>query len=108
MKLVPFKLERNRVIVPTSANGSEPLNLILDTGMGFDGVYLFHKEFIDLMDTSGAIEVHVPGSGSGEAATLEIRRFLNGRNNEMPMCTNRNSTPMRVSVSAQRENKFFK
>jgi hypothetical protein len=66
---VSFRLERNRVIIPTSVNGSQPLNLILDTGMGFDGVYLFHKEFVDMMDTAGAIEVRVPGAGSGEPST---------------------------------------
>lgn len=43
---VPFNLDRNRVIIPTSINGSKPLNLILDTGMRFDGVYLFHKELM--------------------------------------------------------------
>ncbi len=69
---VPFNLDRNRVIVPTSVNGSRPLNLILDTGMGFDGTYLFHKEFIDMMDTTGAIEVRVPGAGSGEASTARM------------------------------------
>jgi hypothetical protein len=66
---VPFKLDRNRVIVPTSVNGSRDFNLILDTGMTFDGVYLFHKEFADEIDTSGAIEVRVPGAGAGEAST---------------------------------------
>jgi hypothetical protein len=67
--LVPFKLDRNRVIIPTSVNRSRELNLILDTGMSFDGVYLFHKEFVDEIDTSGAIEVRVPGAGAGEAST---------------------------------------
>jgi hypothetical protein len=57
------------VIIPTSVNGSPELNLILDTGMAFDGVYLFHKELVDQIDTSGAIEVRVPGAGAGEAST---------------------------------------
>jgi hypothetical protein len=65
---VPFNIERNRVIIPTVVNGSKPLNLILDTGMGFDGVYLFHKNALNLIDTAGAIEVQVPGAGSGEAS----------------------------------------
>jgi hypothetical protein len=69
VKQVPFKLERNRVIIPTSVNGSPPYDLILDTGMGFDGVYLFHKEFANEIDTTGSIEVRVPGAGSGEAST---------------------------------------
>ncbi len=66
---VPFKLDRNRVIIPTIVNDSKPLNLILDTGMRFDGVYLFHKELVDEIDTSGAIEVQVGGAGAGEAST---------------------------------------
>ena len=66
---VPFKLMRNRVIMPISVNGSRELDILLDTGMRFDGVYLFHKELADEIDMSGAIEVRVPGAGSGEAST---------------------------------------
>jgi len=66
---VPFKLDRNRVIIPTVVNDSKPLDLTLDTGMRFDGVYLFHREFVDEIDTSGAIEVQVGGAGEGEAST---------------------------------------
>jgi hypothetical protein len=66
--IVPFNIDRNKVIIPTSVNGSPPLLLILDTGMGFDGVYLFHNDALGLIDTTGAIEVRVPGAGSGEAS----------------------------------------
>jgi hypothetical protein len=69
---VPFNLDRNKIIVPTSVNGSRLLRLILDTGMGFDGVYLFHKELLNLIDTTGAIEVRVPGAGSGEPSTATM------------------------------------
>jgi len=69
---VPFNLDRSKVIVPTSVNGSEPLRLILDTGMGFDGVYLFHEELLDLIDTTGSIEVRVPGAGGGEPSTATM------------------------------------
>lgn len=63
---VPFHLERNVVIIPTRINGSAPLDLILDTGMGFDGVYLFKRDALCHMDTSGIIEVRVPGAGTEE------------------------------------------
>lgn len=66
--IVPFELERNKVILPVLINGSPPQRLILDTGMGFDGVYLFHTDFLQTIDTAGAIEVRVPGAGSGEAS----------------------------------------
>ena len=67
---VPFKLDRNRVIIPTVVNDSKPLDLILDTGMRFDGVYLFHKELVDEIDTSGAIEVQVGGAGEASTAIM--------------------------------------
>ncbi len=78
---VPFTQERHRVIIPTSVNGSRPLKLILDTGMKFDGVYLFHREAINLIDTTGAIEVRVGGAGSGEASKatmIETGRLVFG------------------------------
>jgi hypothetical protein len=66
---VPMKIDRNRVIIPTRVNGSRPLNLILDTGMRFDGVYLFHEDLSDEIDMTGAKEYTVPGAGSGEPST---------------------------------------
>ncbi len=63
---VPFKLKRNVVTIPTRISGSAPLDLILDTGMGFDGVYLFKSAALSGMDTSGIVEVRVPGAGAGE------------------------------------------
>jgi hypothetical protein len=70
--VVPFTLDRHRVIVPTRINGSHPLRLILDTGMRFDGVYLFRRELANEIDMSGATEVRVPGAGSGEASTARM------------------------------------
>ncbi len=64
---IPFVLDRHRIILPVSICGSEPMDLILDTGMTFDGVFLFHEERIASIDTTGAIEVLVPGAGGGEA-----------------------------------------
>ena len=69
---IPFQLDRNRVIVPTAVNGSNPLRLILDTGMRFDGAYLFHQGALALIDTTGAIEVQVGGAGGGEASTATM------------------------------------
>ena len=66
---VPFAQERKKIIIPTTVNNSKPLNLILDTGMRYDGVILFHKEFAELIDTSGAIDVRVPGAGDSQAST---------------------------------------
>ncbi len=74
---VPFLNEGRRVIIPTIVNESRPLRLILDTGMHFDGVYLFHKELADVIDTAGAIEVQAPGAGGGAPSTAIM--IENGR-----------------------------
>jgi hypothetical protein len=67
-KKIPFRLERNRVILQISVNGSRPLDLILDTGMPMNGVYLFHKELVEELDIQDGIEVQVGGAGSGESS----------------------------------------
>ena len=69
LKQAPFKLERNKIIIPTSINHSRPFNLILDTGMRFDGVYLFHEKFTEEIDMTDAIEVQVGGAGAGDPST---------------------------------------
>jgi hypothetical protein len=66
---IPFEIDRNRVIMPTSVNGSAELDIILDTGMRFDGVYLFHQELLSIIDTTEAIQVRVPGAGAGAASS---------------------------------------
>ena len=64
--VVPSEFNRDRVIILTSVNDSRPLRLILDTGMGFDGVYLFDKDIAGEIGMDSAVEARVPGFGSGE------------------------------------------
>jgi hypothetical protein len=69
---LPFRLDRNRVLLPVRIGGSEPLDLILDTGLGFDGVYLFHREFLETLGDIPFLEVQVPGAGSGAPSTARM------------------------------------
>ncbi|MHC4944522.1 MAG: hypothetical protein ACYTG7_16010, partial [Planctomycetota bacterium] len=48
--IIPFRLVRDHILVPVRFNGSEPLGLILDTGMPFDGAVLFKGEKVDGLD----------------------------------------------------------
>ncbi|MBN1426186.1 hypothetical protein JXA88_16670 [Candidatus Fermentibacteria bacterium] len=41
---IPFRVERNRAILPLVVSKAETLNILLDTGMTWDGVYLFRKD----------------------------------------------------------------
>jgi hypothetical protein len=73
---MPFRLDRGRVILPVRVAGSEPLDLILDTGMSFDGVYLFHQEALSGLGGVELMEVRVPGAGSGEPSTAQMAESL--------------------------------
>jgi len=66
---IPFKLERNRVILPVRVNDSPELKIVLDTGMAFEGLLLYDKQLTDQIALENAIEVKVPGAGSGAPST---------------------------------------
>jgi hypothetical protein len=44
--VIPFKLIDNLIVISVELNGT-PLNLILDSGMPFDGALLFGSEKVD-------------------------------------------------------------
>jgi len=48
------------------------MKIILDTGMRFDGVYLFHKEFIEKAGIPDTIDYQVGGAGSGSPTTAAM------------------------------------
>jgi len=62
---IPFKLISNKVVVPVNIGGSRSLNLILDSGFGYDGIILFRKELADSINLVNMIEAQLPGAGDG-------------------------------------------
>jgi len=44
-------------------------DILLDTGMSFDGVMVYNPVYADSLDLSGAVQVQVGGAGSGDAPT---------------------------------------
>jgi TonB family protein len=66
---IPIEVRGPRVLVPTRVNGSPPLDLILDTGMGMRGGFLFRREHSEWLDTTPNVLVQIPGVGGGEAST---------------------------------------
>ncbi len=68
VQTIPFKLDRNRIIIPMRVNDSRELDLIFDSGMPFDGIYLFHKELAEILKSDSAMDVRVGGAGDGEAS----------------------------------------
>lgn len=62
---LPFRLRANQTLLPIRVNGSRPLNLILDTGMAFDGVLVYDPSLRDSIELVDQVAVQVPGAGSG-------------------------------------------
>lgn len=62
---LPFKLINNKVVVPVTVGGSRTLNMILDSGFGYDGIIIFRKELTDSLDLVNRIQAQLPGAGNG-------------------------------------------
>lgn len=62
---IQFKLERNKIMLPVRVGNSRVLNIILDTGMHFEGLLLYNIAPEDSVALENALEVEVPGAGGG-------------------------------------------
>ncbi len=79
---IPFKLIRNVIILPVRIGDSREFNIILDTGMPFEGLLLYNKDLKDSITLKNAIEVLVPGAGSDSGSTaimVDSMSFLVGQ-----------------------------
>lgn len=65
---IPFELNHQRVVLPVKVGESGPLEVLLDTGMTFDGIFLFHRVAAEALGGVEFKEVLVPGAGSGEGS----------------------------------------
>ncbi len=63
---IPFQLERSKIILPVRIGESRELKVILDTGMGFEGLLVYNNEGISI---ENGIEVLVPGAGADTPST---------------------------------------
>jgi hypothetical protein len=61
---IPFKLERNKIILPVRVGDSRDFKVVLDTGMPFEGLLLYNGALKDSIALENAIDVLVPGAGS--------------------------------------------
>ncbi len=64
---IPFETQGGVVLVPVRVGSSRILRVVLDTGMGFDGVLLY-EPLTDSATVARAASVLIPGAGAGEPA----------------------------------------
>lgn len=65
---IPFRLSRNKIILPAKVGDSRELQVILDTGMHFEGLLVYNTDLQDSITVENAIEVLVPGAGADSAS----------------------------------------
>lgn len=65
---IPIELHDGVVLVPVKVGPSRILRIVLDTGMGFDGVLLY-EPLPESTFPGPVFEVKIPGAGTGEPAS---------------------------------------
>ncbi len=65
---IPFRLERNKVILPVRVGSSRVLRVLLDSGMHFDGLLVYNRALGDSLGIDDFMDIRVGGAGSGDAS----------------------------------------
>ncbi len=74
--VVPFRVVRNKVLVPVRVSGSRPLQLILDSGMGYEGVLLFKPSLRDSIGAERLFSARIGGAGGGSSSEAFVADSL--------------------------------
>ena len=65
-KIIPFELNRNKIILPLRIRDSRVLKVILDTGMPSKGAMMFDPDLADEIGLKDVKRYEVKGAGRGE------------------------------------------
>jgi hypothetical protein len=60
------------IILPATVGGSRPLQIILDSGMAYDGLLIYNSALVDSIDLPNPVRANVGGAGSGPPATALV------------------------------------
>lgn len=66
---IPIKISRNKVVTDIIIGNTVIPDIMLDTGMAYDGIMIYNPSYKDSLDLSKAIEVKIGGAGSGDPTT---------------------------------------
>ncbi len=62
---IPFTLNRDRIVLPVTIGHSRPLRVLLDSGMGHDGLLIYTPELRDSLELPGMTRAQIGGAGPG-------------------------------------------
>lgn len=63
--IIPFVLAQNKTILSVQAGKSRPLKIILDSGMGWDGLLVFKADLMDSLCLIDPQNMNLGGAGKG-------------------------------------------
>lgn len=66
--VVPIKTRGNITLLTVKVGNIEIPNIILDTGMPYNGLLIYNTKYLDSIDLRRAIQVNIGGAGSGDAS----------------------------------------
>lgn len=67
-QVIPFKTLRSKTLVDVKIGNTVIPDILLDTGLPFDGIMIYNPDYSDSLDLTNAIDVNIGGAGSGNAS----------------------------------------
>ena len=73
----PFRLINNKTILLARVGDSRPLKVILDSGMGWDGILILNPDFRDSIKLVNPKNANIGGAGKENASTARFADSMN-------------------------------
>lgn len=75
--LIPFRLINSKTILPVKVGDSRELRIILDSGMGWDGLLIMNPGLRDSIKLINPQEANLGGAGSGNSQPALVSNSMN-------------------------------
>lgn len=69
---IPIEWSEGRVVLPVTVGDSRPLRVLLDSGMGFDGLLIYDPAVAESLALPGAARAQIGGAGSGPGQPARV------------------------------------
>jgi hypothetical protein len=70
--IIPFTVSRNKIILPVQVGKTRTLRIILDSGMGWDGLLIMNPDLRDSIQLVSPFEASLGGAGQGNSQTALV------------------------------------
>jgi hypothetical protein len=74
--IVAFELMNNKIVIPCTVEQAAPMRMILDSGMGWDGLLVYNPDRRKQISLIDPVPMNVGGAGSGVAAGAMVSESM--------------------------------